>query len=121
VRAYCHADRKFKDFILSRFLNSGATDDAAASLSEDRLWIEFFDVVLRPNPTLSTEQQRVIAQDYNMTSDGQVVVPVRKALLYYFRKRLCLDVSEALNDPHECPVVVVNSETLLRALAEAMA
>jgi predicted DNA-binding transcriptional regulator YafY len=121
VRAYCHVDHKFKDFILSRFLNTRATADAAASLSEDRLWTEFFDVVLRPNPKLSDEQQRVIAQDYNMTPEDHVAVPVRKALLYYFRKRLRLDVAEALDDPHECPVVVVNSKAFAKALAEATA
>ena len=49
----------------------------------------FFEVVLVPNPMLSKEQQKVVAQDY-MMANGRVTVPVRKALLYYFQKRLRL-------------------------------
>ena len=31
-------------------------------------WNKFFDVVLIPNPMLSEEQQKVIAQDYSMAN-----------------------------------------------------
>jgi predicted DNA-binding transcriptional regulator YafY len=120
VRAFCHTDRKFKDFILSRILDTRATEPAPTDAREDNFWNELFEVVLRPNPLLSTEQQRVIAQDYNM-SGGNVAVPVRKALLYYFQKRLRLDVAKALDNPHESPVVVANSSAFNDALAEAAA
>lgn len=119
VRAFCHIDRKFKDFILSRFLNTRATEAALATSQEDAHWNERFDVVLRPNPALSAEQQRVIALDYNMAHD-QVTVPVRKALLYYFQKRLRLDVAKALDNPHESPVIIANTEAFDKALAQAM-
>jgi hypothetical protein len=117
---YCHVDRKFKDFILSRFLKTRHEGKAGAAPADDIRWTEFFEVVLSPNPSLSEEQQRVIALDYNMTG-GQVAVPVRRALLYYFRKRLRLDVAEALDSPHESPVVVSNREAFANALAEATA
>jgi hypothetical protein len=120
LRAYCHVDRKFKDFILSRFLKTRDEGKAGAAPADDNRWTEFFEVVLSPNPSLSEEQQRVIALDYNMT-DGQVTVPVRRALLYYFRKRLRLDVAEVLDSPHESPVVVSNREAFANALAEATA
>jgi len=120
VRAYCHIDQKFKDFILSRFLDTRADAEPGAKPTDDRLWAEFFDVVLCPNPVLSATQQQVIAQDYDMT-DGCVAVPVRKALLYYFSKRLRLDVSGMLDNPHESPVVLANSDAFKKALAEAMA
>jgi hypothetical protein len=120
VRAYCHIDRKFKDFLLSRCLD--AKEDAApgAQPDQDIYWNNFFDVVLVPNPMLSKEQQRVIAQDYMMTN-GRITVSVRKALLYYFRKRLRLDVANALDNHHEIPVIVANLKAFEAALAEAMA
>lgn len=118
VRAFCHIDQKFKDFILSRCLKTRATDAALSSGQDDTSWNELFDVRLRPNPALGVEQQRVIALDYNMIDD-QVAVPVRKALLYYFQKRLRLDVARALDNPQESPVVIANSEEFDRALAEA--
>ena len=46
---------------------------------------------------------------------------VRKALLYYFQKRLRLDVADKLDDPHEMPVVVANRADFDAALGEAMA
>jgi hypothetical protein len=118
VRAYCHIDKKFKDFLLSRCLDSRAQGEAGAAPTDDIFWNEFFDVVLSPNPVLSKKQQEVIAQDYKMT-DGHICVPVRKALLYYFQKRLRLDLAGALDGPHEVPVVITNRDGFADALAEA--
>ena len=83
-------------------------------------WNEFFEVALAPNPELTDNQKAVVAQDYDMT-DGHVSVPVRKALLYYFQKRLRLDAVGTLDGPHETPVVIANREEFAGALAEAMA
>ena len=118
VRAFCHIDRKFKDFLLSRCLGVRSEGEAAAHSEDDTLWHDFFEVILAPNPALSEKQQNVIAFDYNM-SEGQARVPVRKALLYYFRKRLRLDVAKALDNPHELPVVVANEAEFAAAFAEA--
>ena len=41
---------------------------------------------------------------------------VRLALLYYFNKRLRLDVAEQLDSPHETPIVVANAEEFREAL-----
>lgn len=119
VRAYCHIDRKFKDFILSRCLGVGEQDEPSSKSGDDRFWQETFDVILMPNPVLSAIQRAVIVQDYEMV-DEQVAVPVRKALLYYFQKRLRLDVADAVDRPNETPVIVSNRAAFDAALAEAM-
>jgi hypothetical protein len=120
VRAYCHTDQRFKDFILSRCL--GAEGVYAQGMSPDRdiYWNTFFDVILVPNPLLSQDQQKIIAQDYRMT-EGHVRVPVRKALLYYFRKRLRLDVAHTTDNLRETPVVVANVDAFEAALTEVEA
>lgn len=120
VRAFCHVDRKFKDFLLSRCLEARGDGDAAAAPADDVFWNEAFEVVLSPNPALSEGQQAVVAQDYDMT-DGRVSVAVRKALLYYFQKRLRLDAAGAKDRPEETPVIVANHEEFSEALAEASA
>jgi predicted DNA-binding transcriptional regulator YafY len=120
ARAYCHIDRKFKDFLLSRCLECRDDAEPGSAPEEDRFWKETFLVVLSPNPAFSRNQQSVVEQDYNMTN-GSVSVPVRKAMLYYFQKRLRLDVAGALDEPHETPVVVANREEFAQALAEASA
>jgi len=119
VRAYCHVDRKFKDFLLSRCLDARLSDEPGVDSTGDTQWQKFFDVVLSPNPKLSSNQRKIIAQDYDM-SGGHLTVPVRRALLYYFRKRLRLDVADALDNPAEAPIVVTNRDAFDIALAEAM-
>lgn len=119
VRAFCHVDRKFKDFILSRCLKTRQLADAGASPADDLLWNERFSVELAPNPKLSESQQAVIAQDFAMRG-GRVHVPIRKALLYYFQKRMRLDVADALDKPQEVPVVIANRTEFDSTLAEAM-
>ena len=45
--------------------------------------------------------------------------PVRKSFLYYFQKRLRLDVAEALDEPAETPVIIENKTAFDKALSEA--
>ncbi|MEW8050404.1 MAG: WYL domain-containing protein [Candidatus Thiodiazotropha sp.] len=118
VRAFCHRDDKFKDFLLSRTLDCRLEEEAKASSSGDADWHAFFEVVLKPNPKLSQTQQSTIAGDFHM-DNNKSVLPVRKALLYYFEKRLRFDVSQALDNPQEAPVVIANKKDFDEALAEA--
>ena len=117
VRAYCHTDDKFTDFILSRCLDSEGDEAQKISAAQDVDWREFFSVVLVPNPLLSKGQQDIIAQDYCMTA-GQIAIPVRKALLYYFRKRLRLDVATAIDNARETPVVLANKKDFDRTILD---
>ena len=119
ARAFCHIEKKFKDFILSRCLKVRDPAEPGALRSKDANWENFFPVALSPNPRLSPSQQNVIAQDFGM-KDDEVSVPVRCALLYYFSKRLRLDVAERFDDPREAPVVVKNRSDFDIALADAM-
>ena len=118
VRAYCHIDNKFKDFLLSRCEGARLTGDGGMAPAEDTVWTEFFDVSLVPNPRLSEAQQKAIAMDYGMVN-SVLIVPVRKAMLYYFGKRLRLDLAEKLDHPKETPVVIWNRADFEQTLAEA--
>jgi hypothetical protein len=115
VRAYCHLEARFKDFVLSRILDLGAEIESGKSASEDVQWHEFFDVILIPNPKLAESQRETVASDYEMT-DGRLHIPVRRALLYYFNKRLRLDVADKVDDPKETPVILSNKADFQRAL-----
>ena len=118
TRAFCHLGRKFKDFILSRCLDTRSFDKAGIDAADDKYWMEYFSVILCPNPRLSISQQDVIAQDFSMEK-GVAVVPVRRAMLYYFSKRLRLDLTENIDDPREAPVIVKNRIAFDAALSEA--
>jgi hypothetical protein len=107
LRAYCHIEHVFKDFIISRCLQIGKTGEPGASPTQDRDWFTLFNVVLVPNPKLSQAQRKIIERDYGM-NDGRCELRVRLALLYYLDKRLRLDIAEAQDRPKETPIIVAN-------------
>jgi len=118
VRALCHRVGGYKDFILSRCRDLRGEGAGLGATHEDTMWHEVFDVELIPNPALTQSQQTTIALDYDMT-DGKVCVPVRRALLYYFEKRLRLDVASGQDSLRERPVVVANWTDFKDALPKA--
>lgn len=117
VRAFCHRNEGFKDFILGRCSAVGGTRDTATRATDDWQWQMFFEVVLEPNPDLTESQRRAVAADYGM-NDAKIAVRVRYALLYYFNKRLRLDVAKRFDKPRERPVVVANRKEFKEALVK---
>lgn len=116
VRGFCHIDGVFKDFVLSRWRGLRAKGPSGAPANRDQDWNETFSVALQPNPALSPSQREAVAWEYDMPS-GSAELSVRKALLYYLKKRLRLDMIHDL--PSETPVVVANREAFDTALAKA--
>ena len=57
VRAYCHIDNKFKDFLLPRILETGRIGEAGAAADQDRLWQETFNVEIGPHPDLTPSRK----------------------------------------------------------------
>ncbi len=120
VRAFCHLEAKFKDFIISRCRELRDEGSPGAKAADDLAWNSFFDVILKPNPHLTASQRETIALDYEMI-DGFAKTTVRCALLYYFEKRLRLDIKADKDKPSEQPVVIHNMEDFVKARDAAMA
>lgn len=110
VRAFCHIDSMYKDFLLSRCLDYRIAGNAIGNPSDDKEWTEFIKVLLIPNPKLSRSQQLVIAHDYGMEND-KLEISIRKSFFFYFERQLRLDIAEALGKPQEAPVVIANPLT----------
>ena len=117
LRAFCHEDQLFKDFILSRCRGARNSGMAGAGQSQDADWQAFFDVLLSPNPSLSPGQRAAVVDEYAMPARGELQLSVRRALLYYLKMRLRLDVEG--DRPAERPVVVANRADFEAALAGA--
>lgn len=115
LRAYCHLEQSFKDFIISRCLSVGQFGEPGAAAEKDTAWTTFFNVVLMPNPKLSAAQRKAIELDYGM-KDAKCELAVRYALLYYFDKRLRLDIHERQDRPKETPIIVANRTEYNKAL-----
>lgn len=107
MRAFCHLQRTWKDFLISRCLTIGDLADPEADPADDKNWWQRFTVVLIPNPKLSKPQRAAIERDYGM-KDGRCELDVRRAMLYYLDKRLRLDIGQEQDRPKETPIVVAN-------------
>ena len=111
TRAFCLTDQRFKDFLLSRIIESRATLPSEVGAEADADWNEQVTLEIGPHPELSDTQQKVIALDYGMRS-GKAKIPVRKALLYYALKRLGLDTDPAARRAQDQQIVLLNAAEL---------
>ncbi|MDQ2104428.1 MULTISPECIES: WYL domain-containing protein [Azospirillum] len=109
ARAHSEGDDTFKDFVLSRILETRAIRPATADGNADLDWIEDVVLEIAPHPGLSPSQQRTIALDYGMT-EGKSKVRVRRALLYYALKRLGLDTAPDARRPQDQHIVLINRD-----------
>lgn len=115
ARAYCETDQAFKDFLLSRMLETRDTRPSEVGPDTDADWHEFVTLEISPHPELSETQKKVIGLDYGMRGD-RAKIRVRKALLYYALKRLGLDTAPAARSPQDQQIVLLNREAELATL-----
>ena len=115
VRAFCHIDEAFKDFILSRFIRVGKLNQPGAAAEDDEAWNDHVHVKLIPNPEFSDPQKATVARDYGMR-DGRIKLKVRRALLLYFHKQNRFDVPIKLGNPNDTPIVIENRDAYEEAL-----
>lgn len=108
ARAWCHKRKMFRDFAIGRLIVGGPDPAAeAVDASNDAGWRLKVNVVLVPNPHLSQHQKTVVMRDYGM-SDGQLILPCRKAMLFYTLRHLNLDSDVVLKEAARQHVVVSN-------------
>jgi predicted DNA-binding transcriptional regulator YafY len=112
TRAFCLTDQSFKDFLLSRIIETRGTKPSEVGPGADADWNEQVTLEIGPHPELSDTQQRVIALDYGMRG-GRAKIPVRRALLYYALKRLGLDTDPTARRPQDQQIVLINRKELL--------
>ena len=108
TRAFCKTDGVFKDFLLSRILQTRGVEASGATDAADADWQEYVTLEIAPHPELSENQKKVIALDYGMRG-GKAKIKVRRALLYYALKRLGLDTDPGVRKPQDQQIVLLNS------------
>lgn len=109
TRAFCQADEVFKDFLLSRILDTRGVETSVVTDAADADWQEDVTLEIGPHPELSESQKSVIALDYGMRG-GKARIKVRRALLYYALKRLGLDTDPSARKPQEQQIVLINRD-----------
>ena len=114
VRSYCHARKAFRDFLLPRIAELGEQGEPGLLGDADQPWHEIYYLKLKPHPRLSPEQQQAIAADYGM-QDGVFELPMRLAMLFYFKKHTGLDYNETEKDPQQQHIVMADPESVREA------
>jgi len=107
ARAFCGIDRAFKDFVLSRIMETRGTRPRDDEPAADTDWHQHVTLEIGPHPELSETQQKVIALDYGMRG-GKAKIKVRRAFLYYTLKRLGLDTDPAARRPQDQQIVLLS-------------
>ncbi len=80
ARAWCFENRDFRNFVLGRILKADWPKPLAEPLSEDRAWLEWITLKLRPRHGLSASQARTVRLEYGMKG-GTLTLRVRRAML----------------------------------------
>tara|TARA_R110000868_G_scaffold120477_4_gene319892 strand:- start:48689 stop:49549 length:861 start_codon:yes stop_codon:yes gene_type:complete len=112
VRAYCEKNRDFRDFVLSRFRGQPELlDKALVTAQQDQHWQQPVSIVLKPDPRLSPEQRKIIAEDYGMKR-GALRINTRAALVEYSLQALNIDPRKIEPKPEAQQIIISNLKEL---------
>lgn len=118
VRAFCHLQEQFKDFLLPRILDVGQLGRPGRRGSDDQLWHEYFDIEIIAHPGLTESQKLVVGKDYGFSA-GKGTVTVRYAMLFYVLKRLGLLGHPEKENPRRQHIVALRPDDVQNALKRA--
>ena len=116
ARAFCHLDGAFKDFLLSRILETRSTRVSNVDSQTDGDWQQHVTIEIAPHPDLSSAQKHIIELDYGMSS-GRAQITVRRAFLYYALRRLGLDTDPNARPPQDQQIVLLTGASVAPASA----
>ncbi|QSP96456.1 WYL domain-containing protein [Marinobacter salinisoli] len=113
LRAWCHANREFRDFALNRFQQppQALRQKAKHSSLQDEDWNREVTMELVPDQRLSAAQQEIIARDYGMTH-GHLKIRTRAALSPYLLSGLGITLDSQHPDPLVQQLELVNPDQL---------
>ncbi len=117
VRAWCHENADFRDFVISRIQSAQASRKTTIAADADAWWHTFIDVVVKPRAELTAAQRSAIQVDFGMTA-GRLTLSCRKALAFYLLRQLQLD-RPAAQPPAAQPLELINRDELSEVIAAA--
>lgn len=81
VRAWCHRDKAYKDFVFGRIAGTRGSKPTG-TVPADTDWLTYVTVRFRARATLSPVQRQAVARDFAM-KNGVGRLRVRRAMLFY--------------------------------------
>ena len=113
VRAWCSANREFRDFALSRFQAKpeALRQKSRHTAQQDEDWQRLITLDIAPDQRLTEAQQKIIAQDYGM-ENGYLQVKTRAALAPYVLSQLGITFDNGHPDPLVQQLELANPDQL---------
>lgn len=118
VRAYCHKNADFRDFLLSRILEVSGSQKDQERGHEDHAWNHIVKLVLAPHRQLKAAHRAVIELDYGMRG-GECVLECRQALMFYVLQQLGLLNEDKKKSAEAQQITLKNRRELLDFLPQA--
>lgn len=87
VRAYCHREGEFRDFVIGRFQKIVSSKACPFAGEVDLQWLSVETLVFRASERLEAAQRVALEMDYGM-EDGALRLPCRQAMRIYALRRL---------------------------------
>ena len=113
VRAWCNANREFRDFALSRFQGQpeALRQKSRHAAQQDEDWQRLVTLEVAPDQRLTEAQQQIIANDYGM-EQGCLSIETRAALAPYVLSRLGITFDNSHPDPLVQQLELANPDQL---------
>ncbi len=113
LRAWCSANREFRDFALSRFQGQpeALRQKSRHSAQQDDDWQRIVTLEIAPDQRLTQAQQQIIANDYGM-EHGRLQIEARAALAPYVLSRLGITFDNLHPDPLVQQLELANPDQL---------
>ncbi|MDC9821695.1 WYL domain-containing protein [Pectobacterium polonicum] len=110
VRAYCHTEQQFNDFILTRILNIEGIEPSTVDSTNDYPWYTYLQLILVPSDKLPLAHQRALELEYGMTN-GELNISCRLACLQETLSRFHIRLTDENNEKDQL-FVLKNKEEI---------
>lgn len=116
VRAFCHKDRRYKDFNIGRIFALKEERLHLLDFENDFEWFTEITFEIIPHKNLTSSQRKCIEFDYGM-ENGILTYDVKAAFVFYVLKRLKLEKGHEKRPPNEQQIILNNQDEIFNELA----
>ena len=83
MRAFDSHNTRYSDFVLSRVETIKTVECERTEMPQDDTWSTYVTICLQPDPDMAERRRKRLEIEYDM-ENGELVVKVRKAMLFYY-------------------------------------
>ncbi len=118
VRSWSRDHNDFRDYSLNRISGVASSRPSSIDPALDFEWVHEINLIIMPNPKLSSERRIAISNELGMT-DQRLVRSCRLSLSFYLMSHYNLDIEPGVLAPEKQQIVLQNRAEVDQARAAA--